>query len=256
MMNVIEVSWTALKSSMQSKGIASRLQWVQEKDRYELYLFDGPLVLHTIIKITNPKNADQHDFEASFKTISNQVLDPVDDDNSQLSRVKITKSGWNFQLHFVEFETSKKDSIVSEDENGTPLGFSTLKFYDENNGELTEQGAIDTDCVKTVLDWEPTHDYEIKGGFLKQKSIPPSPVRVHVIGVPDVPPAYGGNKKFTQGGLNLEYFGADEMVDADGEAPKFLKFDSNVHSNKLRVSTRHGTGVKHKMAMIFKLFVA
>ena len=178
-----------------------------------------------------------------------------DTDGATLARAKITQTGWGYQLHSVEVETSTLNSIYSKKADGNNFGYSTLKFYDENNLELTTQESIDSSCVKTVMDWEPDHSYEIIGGVLKQIQTPLSDIRIWIVGVPDVPANYGGSKEFVTGGLNLRYLNDQDGVNADGRAPK--KLDPSVaHTNKMRLIVRHNAGVKHKMMMLFEIFKA
>ena len=116
-----------------------------------------------------------------------------DDGGAQLSRVKVAPSGWSFHYQGTEFETSRLDSIYNKDEAGDDLGFSTIKLYDAAGDEIVTQGAADTDCVKTVIDWEPTFDYYIIGGALRMPVATTEDIHAYVIGVPDIP-APNGNK--------------------------------------------------------------
>lgn len=180
-------------------------------------------------------------------------LAPKDSDGSPLSRVKITTTGWSYQLHGIEVKTSQLDSIYSKNQDGTNFGFTTLKCYDSNNNQLTTQEDCDTNCVKTVVDWEPTYDYEIVGGFFKQASIPSSDIRLWVVGVPDVPAQYGGSKLFTAN-INLKYVGLEEGIKVDGRAPKYMTYNATYHSNKLRMILKHNAGEKHDVHVVFELF--
>lgn len=257
-MNLIEVSWKQLESSMLAKGLATNLQWVTDGKAYTLFLFDGPMNLTCQIPISKPPAAAQFEFESKYKAKANSILEPLDTDNSILSRVKITKSGWAYQYHALEFETAKLNSIVNLNINGTPIGYATEKFY-KANGDLIAtptQELLDAECVTTIIDWEPTHDYEIMGGVMRQMAVPTEAVRLWVVGVPDVPKAYGGSKEFTKGGVNLQFFGVGDSVKADGKTPKFLKYDANYHSNKLRLILKStSAGYKHKVLMVFEVFV-
>lgn len=72
----VSTTWKELKSSLKSKRLTSKLQWIVVGDEYQIYLFDEQLKLTTSISITNPKNGDQFDFETNYKEISNRVLSP------------------------------------------------------------------------------------------------------------------------------------------------------------------------------------
>jgi hypothetical protein len=187
---------------------------------------------------------------------------PKDSDGSPLQRIKITTTGWHYRLHGVEFETSKLSSIEENKASGAAFGFTALKFYKLDNGSEVEitggdlnQTFLDANCVKTVMDWEPTHDYEILGGLLKQIEKPTENVRVWVVGVPDVPEAYGGSKEFVTN-VNMLYIGDLDGVKVDGRAPKYLTYSSSLHTNKMRLIVRHSVGFKHKIMMVFEIFKA
>jgi len=190
------------------------------------------------------------------------VITPRDSDGSPLNRVKITTTGWHYQLHGLEFETSVKDSNYSKKVDGTNYSFTSMKFYKDVSGTETEitgsdlnQTYLDANCIKTIIDWEPTHDVEVIGGMLKQQGTPSEDVRLWVVGVPDVSEAYGGSKPFVIN-TNLKYIGVEEGVKVDGRAPKYMTYSATYHTTKLRLIFRHSAGFKHKMHMIFELFKA
>jgi hypothetical protein len=180
---------------------------------------------------------------------------PKDTDGSPLQRIKVTATGWSYQLHGVEFKTSQLSSIHSKKADGTDFGFANIKCYDSDNDLIETQELADTDCVKTVIDWEPTHDYEIVGGMFKLASLPEVDVRLWVIGVPDVPVEYGGSKEFVTS-VNIKYIGLEEGVRADGRASKYLAHNAQYHTNKMRLVLKHPAGYKQDFQMIFEIFKA
>ena len=200
-------------------------------------------------------NTDIADTAEAINYLKNIDTSPRDSDGALLSRSKVTQTGWHYQLHGVEFESSNLDSEYSKDVSGTDFGFCELKFYDDEEAELTIQDDIDTDCVKTVLSWEPTHDIELIGGLFKQSEIPTTNIRMWCVGVPDVPTQYGGSKPFVAN-VNLKFLGTEEGIRIDGRATKLLPYDATNHTNKMQFTFTHGAGVKHKMHIIFELFKA
>lgn len=247
----IYLDWVDFKEQI---NIVQKLRYIEKETFYNIYYKDDVCIFET--SVLKDSGADQTDFETNFKSLANLNSElPTDSDGSPLQRVKITTTGWSYQLHGVEFKTSQLDSIVSKKSNGVDFGFSTIKCYDSDNIELTTQGECDTVSVKTVLDWEPTHDYEIVGGMLKQQSIPGSNVRLWVVGAPDVSEGYGGGKCFVTN-VNLSFIGIEEGVRVDGRAPKYLSYDATYHTNKLRLIFTHNAGLKHPMHMIFEIFKA
>ena len=176
---------------------------------------------------------------------------PIDTETSGISFTpKYAPTGWKQQIFELEFETSKLNSIHEKDENNNDIGWSSLKFYDSSNVELTTQAAIDTSCVKTVHDWSPTIDFMIKGGFLAQISSPSSDVYVWTIAVPDLAPVV-----FAQGGINLAYLDAKSRTGLDGVAGSILKYNDPVPgTNVIRTVVRHPAGFKHRIQCIFDMF--
>lgn len=258
MNDLIEVSWEGLKSSMLAKGIQSRLQWIKEKNTYRVFLFDNPMKFATTLQITEPKNAEQHEFESQYMGKSNLVLSPIDSDNSTLQRMKMTKAGWNYQFHFIEFETNKLASVYNCGPNNVDLGYTTLSFKKGDGTALAnpQQLTLDTQSIITQVDWEMKNDIEAFGGFVKQKAVPIEAVRLWAVGAPDIPKQLGGNKEFVQGGVNLEFFGTGDVIDADGKTPKLLLYSSVYHTNKFRITARTtSAGFKHKIAVVFKVFI-
>lgn len=262
-MAAANLKWCDFRDMCVARNLS--MQWKEVKKVYWLIAFDGPFQFECVLRIDDPANNDQIEFETNYKnavTTNKKIEAPKDSDGSPLQRVKITTTGWHYQLHGVEFETSKLNSIYSKKVDGTDYGFSSIKFYELVNGVETEitganlnQTYLDSNCIKTIMDWEPTHDLEIIGGMLKQKEIPGSDVRLWVIGVPDVPEVAGGSKPFAVN-INLAFIGIEEGVKVDGRAPKYLTYNATYHTSKLRIMLRHPVGFKHKMNMIFELFKA
>lgn len=250
----MQVDWSILKQFVTDRSLS--IQWIDIYGKYYLTALDANFKLETIIiKSDSPEtDSDQYDFESNFKTNGNKrISEPKDSDGSPLQRIKITTAGWNFQLHGVEFTTSKLDSIFSKKDNGSDFGFTTIKCYDANNVLLQTQDDCDIGAVKTIIDWEPNHDYEIIGGMFKQHTVPSTDVRLWVVGVPDVPAIYGGSKLFTSN-INLKFLGLEEGIKADGRSSKYLTYNAINHTNKLRIILKHDTGIKHDIHLILEIF--
>lgn len=179
---------------------------------------------------------------------------PTDTDGAQLTRTKMTKTGWHYQCNAVQWETSKLSSNYNKDKAGSDLGFSAIKFYDDEDTELTVQGDLDTDCVKTVITFEATHDIEIIGGILYQSEQPATAVRIWVTAVPDLTVEQGGSVPFCQGGINLAMMGTGQIYSVDGRTPKHMPYNATYHTNKFEITCLHGAGVQHEIMMVFQLF--
>lgn len=205
--------------------------------------------------IVNDGENDITDISLAINYLKGIQNFPKDSDGSPLYRAKITTSGWSYQMHNVEFKTAQLDSIYSKKQDGTDFGFTTIKCYDANDNQLSSQDDCDSLATKTVIDWEPTHDYEVIGGNFKQSVVPTSNVRIWVIGVPDIPANYGGSKLFVTG-VNLKYLGLEEGVKVDGRAPKYLTYNATYHTSKLRFILKHDTGYKHDVQVMLEIFKA
>jgi len=185
--------------------------------------------------------ADQINFLKDYK--------PTDATGRPIVRNAVTIEGWSAQFHAVGFCTSKLNALRNHGDDGNALGFATAKFYDDENNELTTQEDIDSECVKTVIDWMPSHDYEIVGGQLMQAQPPASNVYLWVKGLPGIL-----NVMFAQGGLNLKLCGQGGIADFDGRASKFLPYNSGAGTNKFQLILRHEAGVQHEVQLVLEIF--
>lgn len=212
--------------------------------------------------IMNDGTNDITDVATAINFLKDTDPTPRDVDGAPLARGKVTQSGWHYQLHAFEFETSNLDSIYHKKVDNSDYGFCTMKFYKLVSGVETEitgddlnQTYLGLNCIKTVVDWEPTHDYEIVGGLIKMQEIPTTDVRMWVVGVPDISEGSGGSKVFCSN-VNLKFLGLEDGIKVDGRAPKRLDYNATYHTNKMRLIFRHSTGFQHKITMIFELFKA
>jgi hypothetical protein len=167
---------------------------------------------------------------------------------------KWAPDGWHQVYHEVEFQTAKLNSIHDKKFDDTDHGYSTIKFYDASDVELTTQGSIDTDCVKTVYDFMPTHDYAIKSGQLAQITSPASAVYVWALAAPGL-----ADTVFSTGGINLEFVGPKTLVGLDGVAATILEYShpqlgDGAGTNKIRFIARHNAGFQHRIQVIFEYF--
>jgi hypothetical protein len=245
---MLEITWPEIKTFLIDRSLSAN--YVEFTDMYIITGVDG--YLSFFCKLRKDNSTDQTDFETNFKPDGNKTLQPKDVDNTNLSRTKITKTGWHFQLHGMEMTTGLLNGVYNKDKNGNDLGFAVIKFYDINDLELTTQVNIDASCVKTVITWEPTEDIEVIGGILEQAAAPNTNVRMWITAIPDVPLVYGGNVPFTNGGINLRYL--PNTLDLDGKTPKELKYDNVNHTNKFEITLKHDAGVQHTLLLLFKLF--
>lgn len=180
---------------------------------------------------------------------------PYDPDGAEIIRTKAAKAGWTYHMHCIQFESCVLNSLVEYDENNSATSYGTIKFYNSGGTELTTQGDLDSSCVKTVIDYEPTFDYEIIGGKVQNKSVPANPLRLFVVAVPDITYANGGSRVMVNN-VDISYLTANSEVNADGRASKYMAYDATYHTNKLRVVMYHSAGEKVKFQMIYEMYRA
>lgn len=256
-MEAISIGWTDFRAFIVAKAVSP--QYIQTNDTYYLFAFDYPMAVACVLPMDN--SSDQTDFETNFKPTANKKLKTTDTDGSDLSRFKLAPTGWTFQDHSFEFTTGTLDSVYSKKCDGTDFNFCTLAFYEEStpgietliSGVNLNQGYLDLHCTKTVIDWEPTHDYDVIGGELTALSATPLDVRIWVMVVPDIPAIYGGSKELLVGGKNMKYCANYEL---DGKVAKHLVYNPTLHTNKIRIIVRHAIGCKAPLEVCVDFYKA
>jgi hypothetical protein len=136
--------------------------------------------------ISNGK-AQVNDGNVDITGVSNQInhlkdIQAIDSDGRVLTRSVAAKSGWTYFSLPIEVTTSKLNSVYVKKFDGTDRTGVTYKIYDVNNVEITD-AQNEVNAVKTVVDFEPTYDYEVIGGQIQQHTQPTTPIRVWVVGV-------------------------------------------------------------------------
>jgi len=166
-------------------------------------------------------------------------ISPSDSDGAPMSRLKLATSGWTIQDHYFELTTCTLNSIYSKKQNNVDFNFCTMKFYENVNGVETEitsndQSDLDARCIKTVIDWTPTFDYDVLGGNIKSCGAIVQDTRLWIVGVPDWSEQYAGSKEMVSGGKNLKYY---NLLELDGKVVKHMTY-SPYNTNKIRFIVR------------------
>jgi hypothetical protein len=243
-----KISYADFKQFVSTKK--APVQFVDFTSHYIIQAKDGYFEYETVI--VKDSNADQTDFEAGIKLTANQSI--MDTDGATLVRVKAAKTAWTYGVIPIEFRTADFNSTVSILHDLTNrIGVST-KFYDNYSTEVTDV-ANEAQITRTVVDFEPTYNYEIIGGQVQQHTKPNTDIRVWVTAVPDIPVGSGGSKEMV-GGVNLRFIDPSDKIEADGKASKFMKYDATYHTNKLRFTIRHDAGVQHDLLILLNIFRA
>lgn len=191
----------------------------------------------------------------NFNFLRNEHYE-VDDEGRQVSRIAAASRGWTYLCHPIEFETSKINSLYEKLVSGTNRGFSSIKFYDANDAEVTDV-QNEANIVKTVLLIKPSYDYELISGDIQQIESPSTDMRVWVNG--GIIELGGAYVKEFAGGVNMRFFGAQESLKTDGRAAKYMK--KNIagvpyQANQLQVIIKHNAGVQHKFMLLLEYFRA
>jgi hypothetical protein len=191
-----------------------------------------------------------------YKISNNSDQDPT---GRPIVRMAATIKGWHYQAHSIQFEVNKLNSIYNKDADGNDLGYAEIKIYDDQGDECTTQGSADTNGVKTIVTWKPDFDFEIISGNVRQKDKETVDSYTHVRAkvATGLPAPYDFlTVPFTQGGINLNYIGADETLKTDGRASKLLRGSNGDHFEIIvnyEADLLTNTN-RHKMSIIFEIY--
>jgi hypothetical protein len=248
------VSWEIFKSVCVAKSLS--MQWLDLGESYELRLFDGMFGLECTIVKTD--TAAVTDFETNFKLNGNSNLSQGDADGAQIVRIKAAKKGWTYAAIPLEFKTAEINSLYSKLVDGTNRPGISLKFYNQSGQEITTEGLLEINestIIRSVIDFEPSYDYEIIGGELRidQDITSLQDCRLYIIAVPDVPANMGGSKEMA-GGINLRYLAPQNTMVVDGRVSKTLIYDPIYHTNKIRLIFEHTAGLKVWIHVTLELY--
>jgi hypothetical protein len=230
------------------------MQYVDFGDYYELRAYAGDLEFCASLSKTPLDTTDLLDFENNYKSDCNQAIAPMDYDGSVLTRVKVAPLGWQYHEKGIMITTSVVGSLYVD----TPMGMScphvSAKFYDVDDALITDQEVADVSCVKTVVEFMPTHSYEIVGGSFSQGERPSENVFIHIIGAPDIPINSGGFKVFSHG-RNLRLMSCSAPIKVDGRVSKHVEYVPEVpYANKIQLLMRHPAGFKHELLICLEIF--
>jgi hypothetical protein len=254
-MNSHKVDWQTFKAFVTARNLS--IQWISVNSCYHLNAIDGPFSLQCEIPQDGSQSGNQSDFETNYKTAGNASFSDID--GTPLARQKASKKGWSFWAVPIEITTSTLGgSLYCKDVSGTDIPGMTCKIYDSNDAEITSGGLAGinlTQCVKTVLDFEPAFDYEMIGGTLRINSNPGSDIRLWIIGAPDIPAIYGGSKEFASG-VNLKFLSADNAFEIDGRVTKYVTYSATTHSGKLRIVLKHPAGTNLNLQAVIHTYKA
>lgn len=187
--------------------------------------------------------------------------EPVDSDGSRIYRPKVTKTGWHYEPRFINYQVGVYGSLNNKTVGGTDIADATLKFYNQAGTELVKggeesdaafQARLDTDCVKTIMDWWPQYTWDAIGCIFKIMNIPAVEDLLWVMAAPDFPANLGGSVYLCNGGVPLNFFAEKETVYLNGRGSKIMEFIPGVPTNKLRAIVEHSAGSKPKIMFAYE----
>lgn len=242
-----EIPWSAFKSFVTDRYLS--IQYMDVDNHYIMWAFDGPMGFEC--KIYKNNEADQVDFENNYKAAGNQSFS--DSNGSPLYRLKIANNNTKYCVHHICFHTADLDSLKENKWDGNAFGWSTIKLYDSNGDEITDN-ANKANATRTVIQFEPTFTYEIQGGGLYQSTVPASNIVCNAVFAPLVPENYGGQFHFLSNAC-LMMMGTGKIIDIDGGVPKTIHYDATYHSGRFDFSFDHDAGVQHQLLIFLKLYI-
>lgn len=248
----IPLNWTTFKTQVTTGYLPYR--YICVDNTYFIYAMDGSFEYETSIPMDG--GADQLDFETNLKNAAFLTFTQFDTDGAEIVRTKAAKKGWSFWAVPVEITTATLGTMFAQTSDGANIPWITCKIYDGNNTEITTPGLAGinlTACVKTVIDFEPTFDFEIIGGALRINSNPSQDIRLWIVGAPDIPAQYGGSKEFASG-INLKFLAPDSSFEIDGRVTKYLQYNPATHQGKMRIILRHPAGVQVNMQLVVHIY--
>lgn len=202
-----------------------------------------------------------------------KALSPADDEDKPYFRLSSTRLNWYYSPRALDFYTGKYNSLYNRrDDNagideGTDYGDAWMRFYERGEyGEAVEmvkgseesaeefQARLDTDCVKTVVEFENEETIDVWGAKLSIESKPQSRAYLWCVAVPDIPYAYGGSKPFMGGGMNLQMIGSQAVIQFDGKTSKEMSYHEEHHTNKIAIVVKHAAGENIGIQLIFDYY--
>lgn len=180
-----------------------------------------------------------------------ELLGPKDSDESLIIKTKTTKAGWRYDPRVITLKTNTAGSLHNKNFARADIGDAVLKFFDANLGELTQGGQesnqdyqirLDADCTRTVMDYQPAYDIDVRGGELILGGAPAQPTYGYLVMAPDIAAQYGGSISFVTGGYPIHLMDSFAVKAFEGVTTKTILHDPVYNSNKIRLIIDHAAG--------------
>jgi hypothetical protein len=178
----------------------------------------------------------------------------VDGQGRQIVRRATSQKGWHYSAIISEVKSSTLGTY-NKDYLGNDLNEVTIRLFDINDVEITDQAIADTSCVKTVVTVKPDYDFEVIEGDLYQHTRPTEDIRLWTLaGIPELGPSY---VKVFANGVNLRFMSPDDHIESDGRSSKFMIKDIEgvpFNANQFQFIIKHSEGFKHELMILLELY--
>lgn len=164
----MRVQWSALKSFVDSRSLS--IQWSDALGFYQLCAFDGPLSMECNLRIDDPADDDQSDFETHYKANGNKTplqQKPFADSLGFRARLKgFTGTATAGQSNNIDYKLTEERYI-----NGTQIILSNQNFGDTIKFQVVDKDNILGYGAGVVLDefastWNVTSDKQDQGVYV------------------------------------------------------------------------------------------
>jgi hypothetical protein len=240
------LNWEEFKTSLMSIGInAVQLSHLELDVRYIVWFeWRG---MRVCVEDLRKGSEECSEFESTFKSMSN---------TKEAERVRITTNKLGRKLHdrYVNFFTATgPESMDNTDWKDVSFGDFTYIMKDASGNTTT----VPSLAKETWLDFEPTYDFEVSGGWVCIPDTLPGndddKWEIHVVGAPDIPEGMGGSVKFICNPRLKWIRGQRLNIDASLN-PAELTYNAVYHSNKIRFVIKHPVGAQCEMQINIKIF--
>lgn len=185
------------------------------------------------------------EFETSYIPLANPA-------EAEQTRIVNCQIGRKLHDRYVTFTTADDQNFDNTDENQVSYGDVTYWLRDAN-GDLT---TVNGEAVQTIMDFMPTWDYEVSGGYLFIPAVLPTPVsawELHIIGAPDIPAEYGGSLPFVAN-PRISFRAGDYFFLDSSLNPANVSGEVSPYARKIRWIISHPLGAQAEFQLNMKVF--
>lgn len=213
-LNSLQYTYSEFMNIIGYKNIGHLLQYKTIKDGYKIWAYDDSQYFYCKINTIDNTN-DIIDFEENFKDDANKKLLSKESATNWL-KVRSRKASGDIYLNWIYFTTGDENSF----DNG-------------GDGDYT----ILATSTKTIIDFNPSYDYELEGGMIRTiGDITSNSIKASLVFAPDIPKEMGGSEC----PINNVKFDNEKKYYEMRTDVKLIKYRSDVPiANKARLELTH-----------------